>query len=338
MIPQYLAILVSALPNDASALQDSITTLKSSISALESSLKTLDGSSGCWEKLAWFCGFAVGVGIIGELVVIVSEDRDDLHDWRRGANFWLWRVVLPPDRSPRWRFWLDIVVTVLVLAGVFGEAGASLELASINSQLRSRTSQLRADSDQLLALTTQEAGDAASSAGLAHKQLDAVKDEYTALSKKAGLINTELTFAQRMLGARHILNDASLENDLARDFKGKVVIFKSYVDDPEAFMVCQQLFTDANKPEAGVTAVNECADEPLPPHLQVSELRITAPTIEEAQRLSMIIGRAGGVISLGVTLGQTPDITVLVGKQTSQPLFWPNAARGSSKEKRYTRP
>lgn len=149
--------LRSALPMDTSALDASMAALKSSISALESSIKALEGSSGLWETLAWSCAIAVGIGIVGEVWAIVGEHQDDLEAWRRG-------IVRPPDHPNVRRFWFDIVATLLVLVGVFGEAGASMRLASINSQLRSKTSELRADSDQLLALVTQEAGSAATSA------------------------------------------------------------------------------------------------------------------------------------------------------------------------------
>jgi hypothetical protein len=131
--------------------------LKSSISALESCIKASEGSSGHLETIGWLCAFAVGIGIAGEIVVIVSEHRDDLEDWGRG-------FVRPPDKPPAWRFWFDIVATLIVLGGVFGEAGAAAKIGSINSQLRSKTSELRAKSVQLLAVTTEEAGDAAKSA------------------------------------------------------------------------------------------------------------------------------------------------------------------------------
>lgn len=164
VIMQYLATVPSALPSDASALEASISALRRSISALDSCIKTLEGSSAPWEVLAIVSAFVVFFGIVGEIFVIVSEYRDDLHDWRRGAVFWVWGIVRPPDRPPRWRFWFDIIATVVVLAGVLGEAWGSMKLASINSQLRSNTSELRADSDQLLALVTEVAGDANTSA------------------------------------------------------------------------------------------------------------------------------------------------------------------------------
>src|ERR1700733_9555002 len=138
---QLLAPTPSAMPSDASGLEASISALRSSISALESSLNTLEGSSAPWEYLAIVSSFVVFVGIVGEVVVIFSEDSENLEDWSRG-------VVRPPDRAPRWRFWFDVVATIVVLLGVLGEAWGSSQVASINSQLRSKTSELRAKSDQ----------------------------------------------------------------------------------------------------------------------------------------------------------------------------------------------
>jgi hypothetical protein len=165
----------------------------------------------------------------------------------------------------------------------------------------------------------------------AKETADKAKVEADAVAKEAEHIDAGLTFAQRMVGARHVLNESDLENRLSKGFKGKFIIFKSYVLDPEAFALCKQLVTVAMKPEAGVIAKDECADEPLPPHLQESELLVTAPTIEEAQRLGMAVS-APGVVAFSVGLGLTPELTVLVGKQASQPLFWPKATEGSSKK------
>jgi len=150
---------------DASALGASISACRSSIKVLESSLKTTEGSSGGWETFAWVCSVAVAIGVAAEIVGIVWEYRDNLEDWRHG-------IMRPPDRPSFVRFfWFEMLATVLVVAGVFGEARANRELASINGQLRSKISELRADSDQLLALVTLEAGDAAQSAEAARRQL-----------------------------------------------------------------------------------------------------------------------------------------------------------------------
>lgn len=122
------------------------------------------------------------MGIVGELVVITWEFRDDREAWRRG-------IIRLPDRPSLGRFWVDVIATVLVVVGVFGEAGASMELASINSHLRSKTSELRAKTDQLLALVTQEAGDAAQSATTAREEIDAIGKVADALGLRLTAVN-----------------------------------------------------------------------------------------------------------------------------------------------------
>jgi hypothetical protein len=185
VIIQALANTSSDLPTDAS-LEASISALKSSISALESSIKTFEGSSGFLEVLAWCCAIAVGIGVAGEVVVIICEYFEDREGWRRG-------IVRPPGHPSVWRFWFDIVATLLVVAGVFGEAGASMKLASINSQLRSKTSNLRAESDQLLALVTQQAGDANTSANGAAEAVKSAKADVKILNEKTDAVEEQAT-------------------------------------------------------------------------------------------------------------------------------------------------
>jgi hypothetical protein len=179
VIIQTLASLSSASATDASTFEASISALKSSISALESSIDSLDGASGFWEKVGWYCAIVVGLGVIAEIFTIVREYFEDRRAWRRG-------IVRPPDRPSFGWMLFDVFATIVVVAGIFGEAGATGKVSSINSLLRSRTSELRAKSDQLLALVTLEAGNAATSAKTAHDEAEAVKTE-------AGALKTELS-------------------------------------------------------------------------------------------------------------------------------------------------
>jgi hypothetical protein len=137
-------------------------------------------------------------GIVGEIIVIVSEDGENKYDWARG-------IVLPPDRAPRWRFWFDIIATIIVLLGVLGEAWGSSQLASINSQLRSKTSELRADSDQLLALVTQEAGDAVISAKTVRKEAGDIQQRLDRASSQL----SEIEEAVHAQGPRAVLITAA---------------------------------------------------------------------------------------------------------------------------------
>ena len=253
---QHLASSASSLPTNASAFDASISALNNCISALESSIKTSEGASGFWERVAWSCAIAVGIGIVGEIVVIVHDFFEERSGWRRG-------IVRPPDHPTVWIFWFDIAATLLVLAGVFGEAGASMKLAAINSELRSKTSELRGKSDQLIALVTAEAGTDASSeerekgaadkadgdAGDAQKKAEAV-------GKQAKLIDLELAMTQYLMTGREVKDPDSLKGQLAQ-FAGQPVIFRSYVNDGEGYFLCEEILSAAHS--AGMLSTDECA-------------------------------------------------------------------------------
>ncbi len=207
MIIQTLASRSSAPATDASALEASISALKSSISALESSINSLDGASGFWEKVGWYCAIAVGVGVIAEVFTIVREYLEDRHSWRRG-------IMRPPDCPSFGWVWFDVFATVVVVAGIFGEAGATGKISSINSLLRSRTSELRAKSDQLLGLITREAGIATKQAGDANER--AGKNEKSAAdanrkaeAEKLARAELEASVAWRRLSDRQKIDMSS---------------------------------------------------------------------------------------------------------------------------------
>jgi hypothetical protein len=64
---------------------------------------------------------------------------------------------------------------LLITGGIVGELWIGVSITSINGVLRGKSAELRSRSNQLLALVTQEAGDAATSARIAHDEADAVK-------------------------------------------------------------------------------------------------------------------------------------------------------------------
>jgi hypothetical protein len=319
VIIHTLANLPSSCPADSSSLESCISALKSSISALESSLKVTEGSSGHWETIGWLCAIAVGVGIAGEIVVIVSEHRDDLEDWRRG-------VVRPPDRPPMWRFWFDIVATLIVLGGVFGEAGATAKVASINSHLRSKTSEFRAKSDQLLAVVTQQAGNAETSATAASEASASAKsdvktahDEVNVIGKRAKLIDADLTTVQWLISARRIQDVDGAVADLRNGFHGRDIILKSYSGDVEGYWLCEQLVDIAKKAEMRPQDI--CANE-LMRGVPVTDLLVGAPSIEEAQKLSVPLKKPRRVEGYFAGLQESPALSVLVGVKQSFPI-WP---------------
>jgi hypothetical protein len=257
----HLATLASAAPQNASALDASISALQSSISVLDNSIKSLEGASTPWEVLAIVSSFVVGVGIVGEVIVIVSEDNDNRLDWSRG-------IVRPPDRSPRWRFWFDIAATVIVLLGVLGEAWGSTELSSINSQLRSKTSELRARSEQLLAIVTREAGDAVTSVNTVERKASNIQTRLDNASSQLASMED----AVRLQGPRwKLLEDGKIDFIAAlKPFAGQKALI-AYCPangaSPEAIRLTQDImeYLSATVPNsagwiAAMTATGNCGE------------------------------------------------------------------------------
>lgn len=143
-------------------------------SALRALIANLDASG---SLLHWWLNvstFFVVVGVVLELVFVVVEYREELHQFKRG-------VIRPPDRPSRLLFVSGLLGAVLVALGVSGElyAGAKIE------QLETR---IRKANDDLYLILSKEAGDAATFAKTAHEEADAVKgiaDEARADAKDA---------------------------------------------------------------------------------------------------------------------------------------------------------
>jgi len=271
------------------------------------------------EKVALGSAFLVLIGVIGEYVaeVDVVEKR--------------WRLKTKIKR-------FSMAILVLGLSGdVLGIVMGQAEMAALTKEAADAATfahNAAIDAQNAHGLAT----GASVTADAAKGEADAAALEANAVSRKAGYISAELIFAQRVLGARHVLDESAISSDLEKGFKGKRISFKSYFQDWEALNLCNQLVDAASKPTVGVIVENECGTEPLPapPHFPIEELKVTAPSIEEAQRLSMAIAKQGVVI-LFVNLGVTPEPTVMVGHLPSEPLFWPKQPKGSIKTPNKTR-
>lgn len=143
-------------------------------SALRILLAKLEGSQSSFHWWLEFWTAMVALGVILEVVFVVWEYIEDLHDFRRG-------IVHPPERPS----------TVLLLLGLFG---ASLVAVGVSGEWYEEASvehvetQIRQANDALYLLLSKEAGDAAKSAKIAHDEADAVKgiaDEARADAKDA---------------------------------------------------------------------------------------------------------------------------------------------------------
>jgi hypothetical protein len=143
-------------------------------SALRSSLASLDD---CNASLHWWLGFwtfLVALGVVLEVVFVVWEYLDELHDFRRG-------IIHAPERPQTLLFVLGLLGAGLVAAGVSGEFWKESQIATVETCIRK-------GNDSLFLLLSKEAGDAAASAKTAREEADAVKgiaDEARADAKDA---------------------------------------------------------------------------------------------------------------------------------------------------------
>lgn len=148
---------------------------------------------------------------------------------------------------------------------------------------------------------------------------------------RAANARREAEIAENVISARRVRDEQGLETDLAKEFKGKSIAFKSYaaISDDEPFWLCSQLVTIAKR--AGVLAEDNCATEPIP-QIPVVDLLITAPTHEEAFRLIRILKKPLRVPGIFVSSNEGPQLTVLVGVKEDFPL-WPDTHNGKAKGK-----
>jgi hypothetical protein len=169
-----------------------------------------------------------------------------------------------------------------------------------------------------------KAGEATSRAEAVGKEADEAETRIAALDKRADVLAD-------VLSARRIRDEIGLGNDLSKEFQGRSVAFDSYIGDEEAYWLCSQLENIAQK--AGVDAKDECATKRLSKQLPIVDLHISAPSIDEAQRLSLVLKRPGRVPGIFVGFNVEPEIIVTVGVKPSIPLYpmFPKAARGSTR-------
>jgi hypothetical protein len=148
----------------------------------ESALRTLIAnleayrSSGHW----WleFCTALVAIGVLFEVIFVIWEYVDELHDFRRG-------VVHPPERPNILLFALGLLGAGLVAIGVAGEI-------RFESRIESTETCIRKANESLFLLLSKEAGDAATSAKTAHDEADAVKQETDELTIRLGIAAKQL--------------------------------------------------------------------------------------------------------------------------------------------------
>jgi hypothetical protein len=289
-------------------------------SALRSSLASLED---CSSSLHWWLGFwtfLVALGVALEVVFVVWEYLEELHDFNRG-------IVHPPERPLKLLFVLGLLGAGLVAAGVSGELWAESKIARVETCIRK-------GNDTLFLLLSKEAGDAAQSAKIAHDEADAVKgiadearaDAKDALTKaqtaqrelsraesdarkaqsaasdalstaretrkEADAFEKELTAAkndlfilQSLVSARHVVDTKPFEQ--LKKFKDKVLFVMSYQNDGEADGFCKGLAAALKSPGGLEHSVAGCSALGGPGGR--TGVAITGPDFEFSQALAKAI-------------------------------------------------
>jgi hypothetical protein len=268
------------------------------------------------ERVALAAALLVLIGVAGEYIIEVPaiEKAEQHKTIIKRLSIAVLLLGLAGDV-------LGVVMGQAEMAALTRETGDAARSAHNAAQDAQNAHDLAQSASEISGRAKTTADGAESEAGTAVLKADAV-------SKKVGQINAALSEAEFIISARRIQDENGLESDLAKGFKGRYIVFESYMGDEEAYWLCAQLLGIAQK--AGVNAKDECATRPLLKQLPITDLHISAPTFDEAKRLSMILKKTGRVPGYFVGLNEAPEVTVTIGVKPSVPL-WPKKAQQNDK-------
>jgi len=295
-------------------------------SALRMALASLDDCSSSLHWLLGFWTFVVVAGVALELVFVIWEYLDDLHDFRRG-------FVHPPNKPSVSLFVLGFLGAGLVAVGVSGELYAESRIGTVETCIRK-------GNDSLFLLLSKEAGDAAASARTAHAEADAVKgiaDEARADAKDAltkaqaaqrELANAEADSAKAQAAAAKALGTADkAESHLAEVVKRANALTEQLkrLTTPRSLTSIPQVVASLEPYKgteylfAGVCADVECTDllKSIEAVLQQAGWK-RLKSIGGFPSLNVLEGDSGIIVTLEVGIGITteaPNSSELVAKQ-----------------------
>ena len=261
---------------------------------------------GRWEWAEYIAEGFVVLGCLGELVADTGEK------W------------LGERRSKHLERWSTVVLILALLVSLTALWRTNELTGYVIGSLGDKAD--RADSKARDA--SDVAGRAKDKAGEAKTKADAVGVEADQAQTKIAGVDRHADVLAYFLSARRVQDESGLENDLRKEFRGEHITFDSYVGDEEAYWLCSQLAEIARK--AGVDSKDECAAKQLSNRLPITDLHISAPTIDEGQRLLMVLKKLKRVPGYSVGLHVAPEVTVTVGVKPSIPLF-PMVKRTASK-------
>ena len=275
-------------------------------STIRSSLASLDA----WNSsLHWWFGFWtfwVAFGVALEVVFVILEYQEELHDLRRC-------MLHPPRRPNTALFVLGLLGAGLVAAGVSGEFWKESQIAAVETCIRK-------GNDALFLLLSKEAGDAKASSASAEASAKAAdvsagnaKEKVGAVAKTAGQIDAELKQMQWMLSARSVRNFAALIDDL-KQYKGQVVHLGSYNTDDSPGL-CEGLLYAAQKAE--LDARDECGIS-LPLRSPATGMVVSGPNVQQTLDISKMLLHSVNVGIAGVVSAvKAPELSIFVGIRPS---------------------
>lgn len=278
-----------------------------------------------WEYAEYTFAGLVAVACFGEYIA------DFTRWWNRSG---VWSHLGPlEDRKDK----LAKLSTLLLIIALVGETLCLFRTNQISGTLLGSLDELAAAADAKaktalgnsttaitqsgLAKTTAEV--ASKAANEAQRAASIAKRDTDAVSRKAKEIDADLDAVRLAVSSRSIQDTEGLKKDLAREYKGRLIAFKSYAGDSdnESFALCITLM--ALSQEAGVNTRNGCATEPRTSVLQ-TDLEIMATSTAAAGRLGDILKKPRRVSGFSITLRayEGPEMIVLVGAKPRLPL-WP---------------
>jgi hypothetical protein len=208
------------------------------------------------------------VGCAFEVVTVAKEYWKDKGDWHEAR---LRGQISFPEKPPIKWLLFDMLGVILVIAGIGGELHVNVQAGRVETRLREANSQLvlllggKAKSAELSAknaaadaLTANSAADTAGiKAEAVGKKADIVKASVEATDKKAAVLEFEIGAAQDILSDREKFNPERLKKQLSA-FRGKTILFRSYLNDGDGYFLCERLLSDATDSSVGIIGIDQC--------------------------------------------------------------------------------
>jgi hypothetical protein len=250
-----------------------------------------------------------------EVIFVIWEFAEDLHDFRRG-------FIHPPDKPSVLLLVFGLFGATLVAVGVAGEFREEAKIESAETQIR-------AANDELYLLLSKEAGDAAKSAKTAHDEADAVGKETRAIEERLGVASARLTALEARIAWRTVSDKQKKKlSDELQAFKGEKVAVIWTISDPEQDAFGRQL-VEALKGSELDASTPSIAFQSVPPP---EEYGITGMVIEgESADDAFMEGLAKALVLASLAKQPVPMLRFHTASGTATIRIMPKSQRPAGK-------